>query len=385
MNLEMTPWIELSPPPRAAGGNRPPERAALAWRAQVALRVWPRPFPEREAHKWGWNAGALLDEALDRQRLFLAGLHPRSLHALGAPGAYTRSVCLRCVARPAVGSLSLAVLGAVSAEDEASARRLAQDFARELAALLPYDYGVSLASTAEQFRRAAGWDVLADCAHPGGISEIGREESALASPEGRMPLLGQWQWSRFANEHIWRALSASPTPLLWSVYLQPTLAAEAELKQWARLQEMARQAAKQAEGVGSAAPVVMEAERALELYRAHRQSLSSPYLLQVHLASSQVVPEFIERAVGNALTFTEGPNTAGPGYSLYRSSDPACLEAWRSGMLRLEPAALLPGNGNGYQRLRLLAGLREASAVFRLPFPHNPGWPGVRFEQTNDA
>jgi hypothetical protein len=144
---------------------------------------------------------------------------------------------------------------------------------------------------------------------------------------------------------------------------------------------MARQAAEQADGAGSAAWVVMEAERALELYRSHRQGLNSPYLVQVHLASPQLVPEFIERAVGSALTFTEGASAAGPGYNLYRSSDPACLDAWRSGLLRLEPAALLPGNGNGYQRLRLLAGLREASAVFRLPFPHNPGWPGVRFEE----
>lgn len=381
MNLETNPWIELSPPPRAVGGSLSPEHTAPVWRAQVALRVWPRPFPEREAHKWGWNAGALLDEALDRQRLFLSGLHPRGLHALGAPGAYMRSVSLRCVSYPEEGALSLAVLGAVSAPDETSARRLAQDFAGELAGLLPYDYGRALASTPEQFRRAAGWDVLENCAHPGGISEIGREESALPSPEGRLPVLGQWQWSRFANEHIWRALSASPAPLLWSVYVQPTLAVESELKQWARLQEMARQAAEQADGAGSAAWVVLEAERALELYRSHRQGLNSPYLVQVHLASPQVVPEFIERAVGSALTFTEGASASGPGYNLYRSSDLACLEAWRSGLLRLEPAALLPGNGNGYQRLRLLASLREASAVFRLPFPHNPGWPGVRFEQ----
>lgn len=381
MNLDTNPWIELSPPPRAVGGSLAPEHTAPLWRAQVALRVWPRPFPEREAHKWGWNAGALLDEALDRQRLFLSGLHPRGLHALNTPGAYTRSLCLRCTARPADASLSLSVLGAVSAEDETSARRLALDLAGELAALLPYDYGRALASTPEQFRRAAGWDVLADCAHPGGISEIGREESALPAPDGRLPLLGQWQWSRFANEAIWRSLSASPAPLLWSVYLQPTLAAETELKQWARLQELARQAAAQADGAGAEAPLVMEADRLLELYRAHRQGLSSPYLLQVHLASPQIVPEFVERAVGGALTFTEGASAPPPGYSLYRSSDPACLEAWRRGLLRLEPALLLPGNGNGYQRLRLLAGLREASAVFRLPFPHNPGWPGVRFEQ----
>lgn len=380
MDPDQIPWIELIPPGRAAGGSQPAGKQPAYWRAQAALQVWPRPFAEREAHKWGWNAGALLDEALDRQRLFLAELHPRGLQALADPGGFSRSVCLRCTRRPGESGLSLAVLGAVSAPDEMTARRLAQLFAGELAALLPYDYGMAPATTAEEFQRAAGWDVLVDAAHPGGISEIGREESALPTAEGRLPVLGQWQWSRFGNEQIWRALAASPAPLVWSVVLQPTLAAELELKQWGRLQALARQAAQAAEQAG-AAPVVLEAERALELYRVHRQGMSSPYLLQVHLASPQVVPDFVERAVGSALTFTEGANGVGTTYSLYRSSDPGCLEMWRSGLLRLEPAPLLPGNGSGYQRLRLLASLREASAVFRLPFPHNPGLPGVQFEQ----
>ena len=41
------------------------------WQATFAFQVFHRPAEESLAMRWGFNAGALLDEALDRNRLFI--------------------------------------------------------------------------------------------------------------------------------------------------------------------------------------------------------------------------------------------------------------------------------------------------------------------------
>src|SRR5512145_2064899 len=129
------PWIEMG----RAETPGPGSEAGRGHLALFAARICPRPFQVREKQKWGWSLDLLLDEALDRQRLFIELQHPADDLALDEPQVQ-RTLSLRCAHDPSRQGLDLALLARVSAPGRQSARSLAEAYWREITSLFPYDY-----------------------------------------------------------------------------------------------------------------------------------------------------------------------------------------------------------------------------------------------------
>jgi hypothetical protein len=102
----------------------------------IAARIWPKPFEAREKQKWGWSLDILMEEALDRQRLFIELQHPADDLAVKEPPVQ-RSLSLRCVVDPSHPGLDLALLARVSAPRPQAVRSLAETYWRECAASSP--------------------------------------------------------------------------------------------------------------------------------------------------------------------------------------------------------------------------------------------------------
>ncbi len=365
------PWIELFGADEPA---RPPRGSAPAGvRAQFALLVNPRPFAERMTMKWGWNAGAAFEEALGRIRQFILTLHYRNYQALAFYGGLQKAIALRCRCFPEQRRLSLCLVAGITGQDAHTAQANARDFFYELSAGLPYDWTYAPIGSPDAFRRYAGVDLLQNLNGPRSIVEIGRYESALSNPRSPQYLLGEWRSSPYASELIWRALANSPVPVLLSVLLQPTLLYEAELNILPQLANPAQ------ENPDPSASLTCQhaAARATDLMAERLHSWRYPYLLQIHLVSSQGVPAFVERVVGSTLTYTDEQESLPPGY--FAICPQGNGEFWRESLLTLTPILGVSGGSKPYQRLRLLASSEEACAVLQLPYPNEYGIPGVDF------
>jgi hypothetical protein len=100
------------------------------------------------------------------------------------------------------------------------------------------------------------------------------------------------------------------------------------------------------------------------------------FYLQVHLASTTKINEYIFRAIGSAIT-REKQEQPSPGFQVVNPLDKDNTLEWCKHLDCLEftqtnNSFLLP-------RLSEMASLKEAHAVFRLPYPPRPGLPNIKF------
>lgn len=358
------PWIETKRRLQRLPGER-----EYSWQAMFACQVGIRPFKEREQLKWGFNAAVLLEEALDRQKLFLeAQLHNNPIET----STEQRALALRCVCEPGKGLL-LAVIGKAMAESQEQARASALSYLREVEAIFPYDYTLRAMASQAAFERLTGRKILENCKNPNSIACIRRFESPLQTSKGTCLVIGLWQTEKRSDEQIWRALAHYPHGILLNISLSPTLLFEAERQALLEVQRAVK---------------TPDAASAKEPYLQHYEQWIDPFVnrfispwnkffyLQVHVVSSAAIDEYLLRSVGSAIT-RDTPGQSIPGFQVVRPASNGEAVEWSRQIAALD---IVQANTQFLlSRLSELASLEEAHAVFRFPYPLEPGWPNTVF------
>lgn len=372
------PWIETrGPAPVAVEPGAVPPAVELAprwlWRAQFAALVALRPFADLNRRKWGFNFQALLDEALDRQRLFI-----ETQHYAGDPlrePPEQRTLALRCLWDPAAAALRLVLLVRLNAPTQAAAHQAALDYWQGLQATFPDDYTLLPALTQPAFYRLAGWDLLQRSQAPADFAEIQRLVRWVNTGEQSFCLLGAWRQSPVANEQVWRALAGLDRPALFDITLRPTILFDDEVVVLDDLAAATKALA------GGPVPVFVRpyADFAAKLYARLLETLRRPYLVQVTLAVPGGVPEYLSRAAGFAYLHSAAREPAAPGFELGLPA-PAEAPAWQDRLRWLDAPEAVPGEP--LTRLRKLVDANEANVFFHLPYWPESGIPGMVFATT---
>ncbi|HEX6034760.1 MAG TPA: hypothetical protein VFY83_10015, partial [Anaerolineales bacterium] len=220
------PWIEIEQYQErdALPGLSDPD---YIWQALFACQVEILPYPEWVKLKWGFNASALFDEALERQRLFLESRY--AVQSEGLEPADRCTLALRFIHRPGEGLL-VAVIVKLLARTQADARESAQRYYSELMSTFPYDYSLVPACSRQEFLRFSGMDILDETNDQMSLAQLKRVEVPL-SPARNTPFFqGFWKSGLRAHEQIWRSLAASALPVLLNISLRSTFLYERERK-----------------------------------------------------------------------------------------------------------------------------------------------------------
>jgi hypothetical protein len=351
--------------------TRPPGEL---WHAQFACLIGVRTARQLDDLRWGFNLGALLDEALDRQLLFVESQHfPGEIGEPDPP--YPCSLAVRCVHDPDVGNLQLALIVKNSAPTEEEAYRIAQLRWQELCSIFPYDYELVPADSDKTFFRLAGWRFVDQCVDPQDFTEVLRYEQEVR-PE-RFYVLGAWRRSKTANEQVWRTLAGARKPILFDITLQPTVLRMYEQDALSTVTKKAQDVVKKEEAsLFSKAYANYMSTNTSDLI----DFLRRPFIVQVRVLSPSGVPDYIPRAIGFAFTHSGAEIATTPGFQLISPKDKGEVEDWISQLIWLEPD-LKPGpfTPKYCERLRKMVDARDARQLLCLPYPPGDGIPGVSF------
>jgi hypothetical protein len=379
-------WIEVSrASPSWSGSNsaRQGTDSLDDHQALMAARVIPKPFSLVHRWRWGFTNQSLLEEALDRQRLFIEAQHTGDDLAVQPPGDLF-TLALRCFNDPQTAELNLVLVAKVKAADAARAQTAANDYWEVLKATFPYEYELHPASSQEEFEEISGQRILnriveANPPRLNALTQIRRSELVLNVGSAAVFLVGKWQPSNFSNEQIWRALGGSSRPVMLSVLLRPTVLYDDELFTLGEAAQFIDQAAT------SPLPMVTQNTGwARDIYRERLRGLRYPYQVQVHLLSPNGIPEALARAVGSALAHNTPGNPPLPGYQLIQARNAERLRKNALAMASLEPTELADDLADiRFARLRDLMDYSEAQAAFHWPVPPETGIPGVEFKKGN--
>ena len=372
------PWIEIGP------GNKFGEKAVkkgeyktveISYHAVFACLVRIRPFEQLDGRKWGWVAGALLEEARERQRLFIETQHyPGELQE--EPPEH-RTLALRCVHdQHTLAGLRLSLLAKVCGSSKETARQAALNYWHELHSIFPYDYELIPAQTQKDFQELSGWNILNQVTKVSEFAQVQRFEGIVNTNEERFYLLGSWKSSSYANEQIWRALAGSDKPVMLNICLRPTVLLESERFALAGIAERTQKITQEVH----LSNVQVHADFAAKNYAHLVEFLRKPYIAQVCLVSPGGLAEYLPRAVGFALTHAAEHEPATPGFQVFQPRDPSEVTDWCSQLTWLENSI---NDGwsidERFARIRKMVDAYEASALLSLPFPPKAGFPDVIF------
>ena len=339
------------------------------WQAMFACQIRVRSYEERLKLKWGFSPAFLLEEALDRQKLFIES------QLFNNPidnQIEQRSLTLRCICVPKSGLL-FGLVAKVLAESQERAQSLAQSYLRELESTFPYDYTIRPATSIEEFNRLTGREIFKKCKERTAIAKIRRFESPL--PTSKMPLriVGLWQTAMRSDEQIWRALAHYPQEILLNISICPTTLFEGERR---ALLEM-RQSAQAPQDAPLTEPYLQNHETWIDPFINRYISPWNKYFyLQVHLVSPSEIDEFLLRSIGSSIT-RDDLELSTPGFQTIRPKNENEATEWGNHLDNLN--VIHTNNSLILPRLSELASVDEAHAVFRLPYPPETGLPNVVF------
>jgi hypothetical protein len=344
------------------------------WHAQFAAGIKIREFDELLKGKWGLETTSLLTEVIERQKLFIKSQYFAGEPRLQPSGL--RTLALRFIHERIGGRIQPALLVKVQAEDRESAITLANQAWQEMSANFPYDYILKPAIDQAAFLKASGWDWMRGADQFGCYAEICRYEGILSTGSQLLYLLGCWNESMLGNELIWRTLAGASQRIIMNITLRPVVLQDYELY-------ILKSAMDQAVSIdkGTIHPCFhLYVDSAVAVYREMAANLHHPYLIRIHLASPEPIPEYIPRLIGNALTHPDKPAPATNGYQVVYPELPEEIVKLKQLLFWLEPDAYsTPGYDARFMRLRYMVDTQEAVSLFRLPFPPQGGIPGVRF------
>jgi hypothetical protein len=264
----------------------------------------------------------------------------------------------------------------VRAEQRESAIELANETWQEMTSIFPYDYILEPVQDRPAFVKATGWDWISSSNDPAAFVEIDRFEGILNTGQDVLYLLGSWKESMIGNEQVWRTLAGANQLLMVNILLRPVVLYDYEVAILKSISDYAEKIDK-----GDVHPAFLPLiNSATSNYRKMTTNLRHPYLIRIHLVSSEPIPDYIPRTIGHALTHEDKPEIDSPDYQvvLPDSGDELCK--WKQLLLWLDPEAFSPdGYDARFSRLRNLVDAQEAVSLFRLPFPPEGGIPGVTF------
>lgn len=342
--------------------HRPP-----SWHASFACKVKLQPGKDWFEMRWGFNAGVLLEEALDRARLFIESQHS-SVVDLNRRYGDQHTLSLRCKVKPNK-RLAFAIIGKVCANTEAEAHQNSKIYCREICSTFPQDFVIDPAKSLEDYQEISGSDILQA---QGEIAQLKRFEKYLPAREGMQYVHGLWQSSARSHEQIWRALANLTDPTLLSISLRPITIYPYEQQ----LFEQLIKAIEMPEVNGRTLPISYKAWNNIFIER-RVTPLQRYFYLQIHLASLNQLDENILRCIGTALT-RENSNGPMPGFMVLRPNL-ANRTIWAECLDRVD---LTPSESEfNPQHLSDIADMEEAAGVFRYPYPHpDAGIADVNFE-----
>jgi len=336
------------------------------WQATFALQIFHRPSAEWLAMRWGFNAGALLDEALDRYKLFLESQSLNETTFLANDQPAERTLALRAINLPGQG-VQMAFLGKANAPEKAIAQQAARDYAREILSTFPHDFIVQIAEEKKDHDRLFGRDFFAGNPQAAAIQ---RAAVPVPSLDKHPYISGVWQSSQRANEQIWRALSNTRKSTMLNITMQPSILFDGEKKMLLDAQEniavIESNGRKMEENYYSAH--IMWAKSYVKRRLA---SWKKFFQLQLHVLADGTVDENLLRSIGSVITRDANENTL-PGFQTLRPNSREDEKKWCEQILSLDFVAV-PMHIND------MADVDEAFAVFRLPYLPEAGLPGASF------
>lgn len=332
------------------------------WQAGFAFQVFHRPPEEWSKMKWGFNAGVLLEEALDRYKLFVESqaAQEEEFFMGAAPDA---ALALRGIHVPEEG-LTMTLLGRHSAPEKEQAGENARRYALQVFASFPYDFILFPAETEDAYNRLAGEALLRLFSR---AAQIQRARVPLQEEYHPPWLPGLWQTTSRSNEQIWRALSAMPQPALFNVLVKPCVLYPQEKREFQKIKESLS-----AQGDETLAARLDWAKN----YIKRRQAVWKKFFLaQVHLAADEGL-ESLVRSVGAAITRNTGELSL-PGYQPRYSESSEETRDWLENIRLLELT-------ESPARLDDLADVDEVFSIFRFPYRPEAGLPGANFQPLPD-
>jgi len=330
------------------------------WQAVFAFQVFHRPADEWMKMRWGFNAGALLEEALDRYKLFIESQTVNEIE-FHTGAMQNNMLVLRGIHSPEFG-LKMALLGKSGAPTREQAQQAAQQYAREVFSTFPHDFILVPVKTEDAYRHLSGEHLLTRNSN---IAQIRRGMLPLPTQRGPHYLMGLWQASSRSNEQIWRALSAMPQAALFNIMIQPSLLYATEKHELLDIKKSASNS-EQNEAISAYTPWI-------ENYIKRRTAVWKKFfLVQIHLVVDGRMENLI-RSVGSALT-RDANDLSLPGYQARYPDSPLESQQWRENIRSLE---LIENS----LHLDDIADLDEVFSIFRFPYRQEAGLPGANFNE----
>ncbi len=374
-------WLEITPGRQENWETLEPafgQPAGDGWHAQFASLIRVRPMDQRAKRKWGFNLGALLDEAIERQRLFIQSRHFSGVPEMGDEPPERRTIALRAIHHPQAERLQLVLVAKVWGATLEAVRQAATDHWHEIHSTFPTDYELIPARSLESFYNLAGWRILQDAAQPNTIAEIQRYENVLNTGSDKMYLLGAWKYTNTSNEQTWRTLQGADRRILYNVTLRPTVLDELEQAALLVIAQYAEKIASQA----TLPNVKPYAEFAAKNYAYLLQQLRKPFIVQAQVVAPEGLPEYLPRNIGYAMTYRNDREPTTPGFQITRPANAAEVAAWRANLIWLEPeVATGPVIDPRFVRVRKMTDAYEARGLLCLPFPPDSELPDVHFAE----
>jgi hypothetical protein len=370
MNL---PWIEVKEYQERESPAAPGFREFI-WQALFACQVRILPFQEWLKLKWGFNASALFDETLERQRLFLETQFRKRLES-GQEEPDHRTLTLRFVYRPGEGLL-VSIVGKIHAHTREECLERAMAYYRELMSTFPYDYKLVPARTEEEFLRISGDDILGSDGHESAIAQIKRAELPVYPNRYAPTMQGLWRSGARAHEQIWRALGNSQSPLLLNISIRGTVLYPQERERLLKYDNE----------ISNVSPNELVDEKALgtikQWSKKYTERRLNPwakfFYLQVHFVGACRLEDTFYRIAGTSLVLSQNGEFL-PGYQVVFPRLGEDL-AWRRKLRNLD--VIFFGSYLPAPRLSEIADLDEVTAVMRLPYaPPEDGFPNLAFAE----
>ena len=371
MPAHQSPWIEVKQLPQSIKYQHkdPSSDQKFAWQAMFACQIGIKPYEERLKLKWGFSPAFLLEEALDRQKLFIES----QLFNNPVDGQNEhRTLALRCIGIPESG-LRLGLVAKVMADTDEEANLLAQNYFREIEAVFPYDYTIRPANSIEDFNRITGRQLLSTNNNQTSVVQIRRFEQSLQTSEGAFRVIGLWQTAMRSDEQIWRALAKHPREVLLNISLCPATLPEGDRRTLLGMKQVANSTQDKA----TDEPYLKNYDAWIDPYiDRHASPWNKYFYLQVHLAARINIDEYLFRSIGSAITRDNIELTA-PGFQVICPSNHNEAIDWCKHLDNLEFISL--SNNMFLPKLSELASLEEAHAVFRFPYPPELDLPNTVF------
>jgi len=333
------------------------------------------PFKEWVKLKWGFNASALFEETLDRQRIFLESQFRKRLES-GQEEPDHRTLAFRFICRPGE-NLLVSIVGKIHARTREECLEKALAYYRELSATFPYDYKLVPARDEDEFMRISGDDILASSENEAALAQIKRAELPIYLNRYAPTIQGLWRSGARAHEQVWRAMGNSPTPLLLNIVMRGTV-----------LQPLEREhLLKYDNEISNVKPNEFVDEKTLGAFKQWNKTYTERRLnpwakffyLQIHFVSACRIEDTFFRIAGTTLALSQdGKDSKSlPGYQVVfpRSGDEL---SWRRKLRNLD--LIFFGSYLPAPRLSEIADLDEVVAAMRLPYsPPEDGFPNLSF------